>query len=279
MVQKLRNLTEKYAILSAVAIAIIFYAIMQGVTFIFSILPSSTGMDYLRHIVGILYPIGIVYLFGFSSAFKAGGFKKTLICGMLMLVLQLISLINSIVEKASSNETAWQPWYIVILGVVTVISIGIREECIFRATIQGVLAKKYASSRKGILLTALLSAIIFGLIHALNVFKGVEPLSALVQAVTNIGIGMFWAAIYLRCGNMWALALIHAITDASGLFNALFCKNVSTAEAISSLSMGSLISGAVFFLIGLYMLRPSKCKGIIERFSPEPEVQSADAAT
>ena len=137
---------------------------------------TSSAKEYVHEIVSMIYPIGIVILFGFSSAFRMQGFFKTLICGMLLLALQTFSLLFSIIENATSDATAWQPWYVIILGVISVISIGIREECIFRATIQGVLAKKYANSVKGIWLTALLSALIFGLIHSFNIFAGVLTL-------------------------------------------------------------------------------------------------------
>ena len=273
MVQKLRNLTQKYAIPSAIAIALVFYVLMLGVSKIFGLMPASVGKEYVHEIVSMLYPIGIVILFGFSSAFGRQGFFKTLICGMLLLALQTFSLLFSIIENATSDATAWQPWYVIILGVISVISIGIREECVFRATIQGVLAKKYANSVKGIWLTALLSALIFGLIHSFNIFAGVDPIAALVQSVTNVGIGMFWAALYLRCRNLWALVLIHAITDASGLFTALFCQNVSDTDVMSNLPVASLISGVVFFLLGFYLLRASKCKEIIEYYNRENEVQ------
>ncbi len=42
------------------------------------------------------------------------------------------------------------PWDLMVVGVVSVIGVGVREECIYRETIQNIVAKKHANSVKGI---------------------------------------------------------------------------------------------------------------------------------
>ena len=264
MLTKLREFTYKHAIPSAIVIALLFYGLMQGVGAIFSLLPSNLAVRYIYEIVGVLYPIGIVILFGFSWAFRSKKFFKGLLCGMALLVTQIMTLLGQI-SDAVTTAGAWKPWYLILLGLISVLAIGIREECVFRATIQNIVAQKYAHSTKGIWLTAIVSALIFGLIHAFNIFSGVEVVGALFQATTNIGIGLFFAAVYLRSGSLWAVVAIHTLTDLAGLFLSIF-KYKSELELMSSISWQSLIFGIVFIGISAFLLRPSKCKEIIERF-------------
>lgn len=151
------------------------------------------------------------------------------------------------------------------MSLISIFAIGVREECFFRAIIQNILAKKYANTTKGVWLTAIVSALIFGLIHAFNVFSGVNALSAIIQAVTNVGLGLFYGAVYLRCKNIWALISIHALTDTVGLFASIFTTK-SEIEIISTISWPSLIIGVAFIAISIFLLRPSKCKEIVEGF-------------
>ena len=264
MVKKLRNLAYTYAVFSSVIIAFLFYFLMKGVSAVFDILPDLLVIDYIEELFSIIYPIGIVILFGFSSKLKSKNFFKGLLCGMVLIALQLTALLTNFVNTLSNDAIVWKPWYLIILGIMSTIAIGVREECFFRATIQNILAQKYAHSIKGVWVTAIISALVFGLIHMFNVFAGVDALSTTIQSVTNIGVGLFFAALYLRCGNIWTLIAVHALTDTAGLFSYVFCYD-SEAEIISSMSWYSLIMGILLAGVAAFMLRPSKCKEIIQR--------------
>lgn len=269
MLQKIRNATYQYAIPSAVVIAILFYGIMLGVSELLLLLPSSTVTSYLKIIVGMLYPVGFMIFFGFSNAFRSKKFFKGLVCGIVLVVMQIIVLLSFFVTAAEDSATVWNSWDGILMGLLFVIGIGVREECVFRGTIQNILAKKYASSIKGIWITAIVSAVIFGLIHLFNILAGVDAVPAIIQSLTNFGIGLFYAALYLRSGNIWVMISIHALTDTAGLASSVFLANQSETEVISSLSVATLISGLVFVGVSIFLLRPSKCKEILARFGCE----------
>ena len=272
MITKLRNLTYKYAIPSAIIIAVVSYLIMISVGKIFALFPKSLVTSYTKEIINILSPIGIVILFGFATSFKSKKFFRGLLCGISLFAYQCLSFIFNFIITVDESVT-WKPWYLIIFGVFSIICVAIREECIYRATIQNILTKKYLKSTKGIWITAIVSALIFGLIHAFNIFTGVKISAALIQAVSSVGIGLFFAALYLRCGNIWVLITVHTITDLSGLFSSTFL-NKTTTEALSTIPIQSLLISFVFVLIAIFLLRPSKCKEILQRFSvAEPTIQ------
>ena len=277
--QKFRNFVYKYAIPAAIVIALAWYGMMIGISKLFTLLPKSIVVDYIDEVVQMLFPIGIAILFGFGGAFKEKGFRKGLICGIALFALQAVVLLFAFIEAADNPETKWKPMYLIIYGVVSVFGVAVREESIFRVTVQGVLGKKYGNSTKGVWTIAIASAIIFGLIHAFNFLMGVELLPAVIQAVTNVGIGLFFASVYLRGGNFWSLVLIHTVVDLNGLFKSTFC-DVNQAAVISSIPVTSLIAGVVFIAISIFLLRPSKCKEIVERYNPtkpmEQPVENAE---
>lgn len=278
MITKLRNLTSKYAIPSTIIIAVVSYLIMISVGKIFALFPNSLVKSYTKEFINILIPIGIVILFGFATSFKSKKFFRGLLCGISLFVFQCLLFIFNVLIAVDESAT-WKPWYLIIFGVFSIICVAIREECIYRATVQNILAKKYLKSTKGIWITAIVSALIFGLIHAFNIFTGVKISAALIQAVTNVGIGLFFAALYLRCGNLWVLITVHTVTDLAGLFPSTFL-NKTTTETLSAIHIQSLFAGVIFVLIAIFLLRPSKCKEILQRFGvAEPTIQIDEVAS
>ena len=268
MLQKFRELCYKYAVVSSIAIAVLFYACLNGFAYLFSLLPNHIAVGYVETIFDILYPIGIVFLFGLMGVFREKGFFKGLFCALPFLILQVIALGSFFSDALSDPESVWKPWYLILLGLLTMIAIGVREECFFRATIQNILAKKYANSVKGVWFTAIVSALIFGLIHATNVFTGVDLKSACIQAFNNVFIGLLFAAIYLRSRSIWALISIHALTDFSALAGYVFLDETVT-EIISGLSWSSFLIGGVMLALSIFLLRPSKCKEILAQSDSE----------
>lgn len=90
MLNKTRNFVYKYAIVSSIIIAILCYFLMIGVSKLFALIPSSTPVEYVKTFVDMIYPVGIVFLFGFGSAFKEKGFFKGLYVSLTLIIFQLL---------------------------------------------------------------------------------------------------------------------------------------------------------------------------------------------
>ena len=88
---------------------------------------------------------------------------------------------------------------------------GLVEEVCFREIAVSYMAKHWMSE-KNIPLIAIASGVLFGLTHITNVF-GSELLDTLYQVVLCIFAGVFFAAIYMRKGNVWVPCLFHAVHD------------------------------------------------------------------
>jgi membrane protease YdiL (CAAX protease family) len=169
----------------------------------------------------------------------------------------------------------------IVFGVFSVIGVGVREECLCRGVIQNIIAKKYANSVKGIWITVIVSAIIFGLLHVPNILVGMKPLALLSQVLTATFTAIFFGAVYLRSGSIWALILIHTLTDLASLAKSMFYEGVSDVDIANELSLkwDSIVVYLIFLGVSAFLLRPSKCKQIYESlcFADETAKTETDA--
>ena len=180
--------------------------------------------------------------------------------------MQVLALCTFFFQNLGNPEANWRSWPAIIGGVLSIVGVGIREECIYRATIQNIVAKKYANSVKGIWITVIVSAIFFGLCHISNLFFGMHPLSVLSQVISAACIGTLFSAVYLRSGSLWAPILVHTLTDIAGLAPSTFLRNISDVENVNQLSFswGSLLFDLLYVVLAVFLLRPSKCKQIYQ---------------
>lgn len=280
MLKKIRSLTYQYAIPAAFIVFVLIDLLLLGLGQLLSLLPPTLPMLYLIETIMILVPVAGVFFFGFSSAFKKGNFLRGLLYLLPLIVSQAIILGGFFLENLGNPEANWKPWYLVVYGVFSVVGVGVREECIFRATIQNILAKKHANSVKGIWITAIIAALIFGLTHVTNVLFGVDPLAVLTQVISATCLGLLFGAVYLRSGSIWALILIHTLTDIAGLAGSTFMY-ISDIEDLNQLSWAweRLIIWLFYIGFAAFLLRPSKCKQICESFCFAGEETEAAART
>ena len=265
MLKKIRSLTYQYAIPAAFIIFVLTDLLLLGLGQLFSFLPPTLPMLYLVEIIFILIPVALMFFFGFSSAFKKGNILRGLFYLLPSVVFQLLVLGIFFSENLGNSDANWKPWYLVVYGVFSVIGIGVREECIFRGTLQNILAKKYAKSVKGIWITVIVTALTFGLTHVTNVFFGMDPLAVLTQVISATCLGILFGAVYLRSGSIWALILIHTLTDIAGLAQSTFLY-FDDIEDMNQLSWSwkKLIIYLIYIGFAAFLLRPSKHKQICE---------------
>jgi membrane protease YdiL (CAAX protease family) len=177
------------------------------------------------------------------------------------------TLVHILTKKFGNPEATWQSWYMIAFGLFSALCVGIREECIYRGVIQNVIAKKYANSVKGVWITVLLSSLFFGLCHVSNLLAGMNPLAVLTQVINAVIVGLLICAAYLRSGSIWAVILVHALTDTVSLSKSIFFVGFSEVEVANqqlSYDWATLIMNLIFIGITAFLLRPSKCKQIYE---------------
>lgn len=170
------------------------------------------------------------------------------------------------------------------MALANYFSVGLFEEVIVRAILIGHMMHHWKGDAHRIRKAVVWSSVIFGVLHIGNVFS--NPIGTLIQILFATGIGILFAAVYLRTRNLWSCILVHAINDFCAAIDTIYVPlqadidayNAALAE-VPQILMGRIpqetlisiapllqLAGlplAVFVAImGIYMMRPAKAKQI-----------------
>lgn len=228
------------------------------------------GFDMLGELIATLFLFFMIIACGKQHLiFKnRGSIQDSLLVSMpfIIFIFYLGSslLANHIVEGYSlyslDNIIAVSLFYIFV---------GIFEDFLIRGLSLNILLDKFGKTKKGVWLSVFLSSLFFGLVHFTNLMTGASFTGVLIQVISATCIGMYFAAVYLRSGNVWTPAFLHGFYDLAVSVSAFFIVNdvVDTteqyAESISNYSWANLIIAAIYVLITIYLLRSNKLKNAI----------------
>ena len=192
---------------------------------------------------------------GLAEGMLAGGFMTVCLCLGLMGSLALWD------REPMSSLAA-------VRFVLYMFAIGLAEELTFRGVIQNVLADAFGrTTRRGVRRTVCLSGAIFGLVHLSNVLSGVSLPGAAMQALAAASVGVYLGAVYVRCGNVWALVLLHGLNDLVGMIASNGVGQDAAVEAISSYGPEKFITVGIYIALAAFLLRRKKLDGILEEES------------
>lgn len=174
-----------------------------------------------------------------------------LFMAVMIIVLDLFSFIG--------NEISFS---MVSLG--TALMAGIGEEMYARVLPESVMMRDWMDE-KHIPFVVYSTAIVFGLIHFINMTGGAALDDTLVQVFIAIGLGVMFAAFYLRTGNILLCMILHAVHDMLGF---MVVGATDSKGVIQELSMfdtiSSFVIGIAGFAIGTYLIRKSVRTDIVE---------------
>lgn len=127
--------------------------------------------------------------------------------------------------------------------------IGFAEESIFRGLMLNAL------KARGPWTAAIVTTVLFGLSHSLNLLSGRSGVDILIQVAYALAIGFGFAAVALRTGLIWPLVIVHALID----FTA-FIGRTDVPPALNAL-LGLGMSFA-FLSYGLYLMLHPRSSGL-----------------
>ncbi len=132
-----------------------------------------------------------------------------------------------------------------VIGVV--ILLGFVEEGIFRGALFYGLSTKFTP-----LFTVILTAVIFGLFHFVNLLTGKPFTDTLYQVVHAGGMGFLYAALRLRLGAIWPLMLMHGFWDFS-LFVLQSAHGENAQAVVSTVSPLGFVIAVPALLYGTFV--------------------------
>ena len=214
-----------------------------------------SGYDVATGPVGLFAGAAItlvLYKWWFGPEFE-GMLKGDLPLGFLLGLIELGYVLISYIPNLIDGSFSIKPLTLTILFVS--LTAGIKEEVVFRGVIISTLMRQW-KDRNLFRQAALVSGIVFGLIHAANIFAGADPLQTLFQVIGSVSVGFIFAAVYLRTGSILPCMFYHALHD----IIAIACEsNVSENGIMSArafwwgdvfnLAMAAVMAAAAFWLL------------------------------
>ena len=194
-----------------------------------------------------------------------GSFKKGMVLAVVLIVYALYMLISNVVYCLKELGTPlMSPLFMVIYVAGIFLGAGIGEEFIFRGIIVNFVRSAIGNdTRKGLLTGMAVSSVLFGLMHLANLQDNPDVIGTIGQVIYAVGIGFYLAAIYARTKNIWFNVALHFFVDISALFKSVYLNGeVSISDVIGGepwqVILRSILIGAVFGAMGLFMVRKSK---------------------
>ncbi len=165
--------------------------------------------------------------------------KKNIIWLLLIVFVGIILLFNvANFAITNSGNITFEQWKIFITAMIMTFLVGFSEELVYR----GVVLATFLKDSK--VLALLVSAVIFSLLHAVNVLGGIDFLSMLVQlGLTFLG-GLFFGIVRLKVESIIPLILFHFTWDfvlfSGQIFNTDVNEDITTYMLIFEFAVAIL---------------------------------------
>jgi uncharacterized protein len=159
-------------------------------------------------------------------------------------VLPLLPVLIAVVTGMSRMRVDEVAFYLVLACLV-----GFAEEVYFR----GLMLRALVSL--GLWRAAVISSVLFGVMHLQNLLFGADLAGTLLQVAYAAAMGFGFAAVTLRTGVIWPLVVIHALIDFAGFATSgeTIMGDVSAADvAVYGLYI------LMFVTYGLFMMRSGR---------------------
>lgn len=165
---------------------------------------------------------------------------------------------------------------LLILFTLSTFVVGIVEELTFRGTIFPLLIKSFQTTNRPVLISAVLSSFMFGLVHFINLFSQPENVVGIIsQVFFATAIGVFFCGLMVRTENILIPCIIHALVNFS--FGAGELKQtlaeIPDIEEVAGINWSSLIPTTIFFSFifagGIFMILKADKERILDTLKNE----------
>lgn len=215
-----------------------------------SILYSKYGINLLAQIIFALLVLIVMLIFKNSYVFteKKEKFFKSVFLGIPILVITAINLCGNLltIEGVSLGN--------LINLILLTLFIGIAEEFLCRGWIQNEFMERFSDSKKHIILSIVLSSLIFGLMHITNIFSGQTIYETIIQIAQATAAGVLFGSIYYKTKNIWAVIFLHSMYDFAIMLGDISLLKDCTINAPSTLGVVLYDSFISILIIILYIL-------------------------
>ena len=244
---------NKKGVIFTIAITILFFLLLGVVSlstgFIFAERINNYDLEaycWLNGIAQLALSVGIMFIMKKVGIFDKRDFNLTgigrgmftglvgVIYGVFMFLVNLIGNLSYIQAPNISYLLA---------GIFIAFTTGLFEEVLVRGFAYNNFLKRNGSSVTGIKKSIVWSSALFGVIHIVNLsgYDLASILTTVSQIISATIIGMYFALVYTKSKNLWAVAIIHALIDGATfvLYSLLLTEAFQSvaSEALSTLDI------------------------------------------
>lgn len=176
-----------------------------------------------------------------------------------------------------SNYFEVSAWVVFVFFLKT-LSVGFYEEFVFRGLAFPLMIQGFKESKNAIVMSAILSSLIFGLAHYINLFEEPDNFVGITnQVFFATAIGVFFCGIMVRTENIIVPVVLHMLVNFGFGSSELLTVAEETAQVSEEVGVNwnSVIPTAIFFtfilLSGVYMIRKEDRGSIIEKLEASIE--------
>lgn len=153
--------------------------------------------------------------------------------------------------------------------IVFVFFVGIYEELLCRGWLLNTFLKRRNKKYGQVILSIVLSALIFGCMHFLNILSGQTVFATLMQVFQTTAMGFLLGGIYYRTKNIYSVMFLHGFFDFGVMIGEMnMLRDCTTGEATRAIAIYEAISSAcialMYIIWGAYILRREKVYPLLD---------------
>ena len=208
------NKKSLYKILFVILIILLLAIEVVNVYFANDSLEYELAYGIAARGVGAAICIIMMAYCSFSHLFSSfGRFRDVL----LIIPCCLVAINNFPFISVFSGEAILDTkWYFVILFAVQCFLVGLFEETAFRGCVFMLILEKKHATRKEIFYSIILSSLVFGGIHIVNLFVGAGIVPVVLQLGYSFLIGAMCSVVLLVTKRLWLSIIIHSVFNFAG---------------------------------------------------------------
>lgn len=211
--------------------------------------------------LSIILWISIKKLFNLKITIKKAKFIKGFLWYGVILIIAIFFQFASNFQPPEKNIIEALPM-IVYFFIVT-LAIGIYEELLCRGLLFNSFKIYFGDTQKGVYLSAILSSLLFGIMHLTNlIWSPSLIISTICQVIYATFVGFLFCVIYYRSKNLISCMLLHGIFDYTAYFwfafsDKLFQQTIDSNSVDISIGNGVLLIllSSTFVISGIFQLR------------------------
>lgn len=265
-----KGLKELIAALAATVIILVISKILTN-TILDTVSDEVYRLFYSKIIMAGLVLIAVIILRKMRiHLFRFRLLRAGLLTGLFLVFLSIFRLLLA-------QDTVTDTGTRMLIFIIAMLLVGYTEEALFRGLVQNAFHRIFGEeSWQAVWGACICAGILFGAAHLSNIFQpDVSAPAAIVQAIANAFVGVYFCAMYYRTGKcLWYVIIIHAFNDFCAFLGTRFLGGGSAGATISgtaipleNMLMALPMMAVLYLLPALIVLRPGKVKPLLGKSS------------